>query len=88
MGGKAKRMYNFANYIKEELGIKLPYGSKLVDLTEKSNRYSMYKVGPVLSINVITEMHQSAIYFIKNYIFFSMEWGYLQLAYYYTKYLN
>lgn len=45
-------MENFANYIMQEIGHKLPAGTTLLDITKNSYRYSMYKVGPVLSISV------------------------------------
>jgi hypothetical protein len=49
MGGTASRMKSFAQYIAKELGIDSP----LQDITGNSNRFSMYKIGPVLSVNVI-----------------------------------
>lgn len=52
MGGTPKRMEQFANYIMKEIGHKLPAGTTLLDITKNSYRYSMYKVGPVLSISV------------------------------------
>lgn len=52
MGGTPKRMENFAYYIMKEIGHKLPAGTTLLDITKNSYRYSMYKVGPVLSISV------------------------------------
>jgi len=45
-------MEHFANYIMKEIGHKLPAGTTLLDITQNSYRYSMYKVGPVLSISV------------------------------------
>ncbi|XP_011162228.1 uridine phosphorylase 1 isoform X1 [Solenopsis invicta] len=51
MGGTPKRMEHFANYIMKEIGHKLPAGTTLLDITKNSYRYSMYKVGPVLSIS-------------------------------------
>lgn len=52
MGGTPKRMENFAYYIMKEIGHKLPTGTTLSDISQYSYRYSMYKVGPVLSISV------------------------------------
>lgn len=52
MGGTPKRMEHFANYIMKEIGHKLPAGTTLLDITKNSYRYSMFKVGPVLSISV------------------------------------
>lgn len=52
MGGTPKRMEQFANFIMEEIGYKLPAGTTLLDISQYSYRYSMYKVGPVLSISV------------------------------------
>lgn len=52
LGGTPKRMEQFAFYIMEEIGHKLPSGTTLQDISRFSYRYSMYKVGPVLSISV------------------------------------
>lgn len=53
MGGTVKRMHEFAKMVARELGLDGGEGdAPLVDLTAASNRYSMYKVGPVLSISV------------------------------------
>lgn len=51
MGGTPKRMETFAHFIMEEIGYKLPAGTQLQDISAFSYRYSMYKVGPVLSIS-------------------------------------
>ncbi|XP_059621981.1 uridine phosphorylase 1 isoform X1 [Phlebotomus argentipes] len=51
MGGTPKRMENFAHYIMGEIGYKLPPGTQLQDISAFSYRYSMYKVGPVLSVS-------------------------------------
>ncbi|EFX77188.1 uridine phosphorylase 1-like isoform X2 [Daphnia pulex] len=51
MGGTPKRMEQFANFIMDEIGYKLPAGTTLLDISQYSYRYSMYKVGPVLSIS-------------------------------------
>jgi uridine phosphorylase len=51
MGGSPKRMHQFALYIKDIIGYKLPAGLTLQNISEPSDRYSMYKVGPVLSVN-------------------------------------
>ncbi|XP_015174382.1 PREDICTED: uridine phosphorylase 1 isoform X2 [Polistes dominula] len=51
MGGTPKRMEQFANYIMKEIGHKIPAGTTLLDISQYSYRYSMYKVGPVLSIS-------------------------------------
>lgn len=52
MGGTAQRMLECAKFIGEKIGCYLPVGSGLIDITASSQRYSMYKVGPVLTINV------------------------------------
>ncbi|BES95322.1 Uridine phosphorylase [Nesidiocoris tenuis] len=51
LGGTPKRMEQFAHYIMGEIGHKLPTGTTLQDISQFSYRYSMYKVGPVLSIS-------------------------------------
>lgn len=59
MGGTPKRMEQFANYIMKEIGHKLPAGTTLLDISQYSYRYSMYKVGPVLSISVSRLQHST-----------------------------
>lgn len=51
MGGPQKRMESFAHYIMKEIGYSVPTGTELSDISQKGNRYSMYKTGPVLSVN-------------------------------------
>lgn len=51
MGGPQKRMESFAQFIMKEIGYELPVGTELKDISQRGNRYSMYKVGPVLSVN-------------------------------------
>lgn len=51
MGGTPTRMEQFARFAKQSLGVKLPTGSDLYDISHYSYRYSMYKVGPVLSVS-------------------------------------
>merc|ERR1719245_2824645 len=51
MGGTPQRMKSFAEYMLTQLGYVLPTGTCLVDISERSHRYAMYKVGPVLSIS-------------------------------------
>ncbi|OQR72827.1 uridine phosphorylase 1-like [Tropilaelaps mercedesae] len=47
VGGTAQRMKAFAEYLKTLLEV----DDELVDLTKDGHRYSMFKVGPILSIN-------------------------------------
>ncbi|OQR77228.1 uridine phosphorylase 1-like [Tropilaelaps mercedesae] len=51
MGGTPARMEAFARYMKQELGIELPSGADLYDITGHGERYTMFKVGPVLSVS-------------------------------------
>jgi len=51
MGGTPHRMEMFAQYLTQELGYKIPSGLCLNDISKSSHRYSMFKVGPVLSIS-------------------------------------
>lgn len=48
-GGSPKRMRVFAEYVREELKIKLPAGCGLENIANKTDRYALYKVGPVLA---------------------------------------
>ncbi|XP_046903846.1 uridine phosphorylase 2 isoform X2 [Hypomesus transpacificus] len=51
VGGSANRMKAFAQFIHKELS--LPGSTDdIIDICEGTDRYSMYKVGPVLSISV------------------------------------
>lgn len=51
VGGSANRMRSFAQFIHQEL--ELPGNvEEIRDICEGTDRYSMYKVGPVLSISV------------------------------------
>jgi len=50
MGGSAARMESFAKYFLDRSGAKLPLGCGLVPIG-KTERYSMFKVGPVISVN-------------------------------------
>lgn len=47
MGGTAHRMLSFAQYIKKLLGV----DDELKDIAGHGHRFSMYKVGPVLSVS-------------------------------------
>ena len=51
MGGSTGRMEQFAHLAVKELGIEFPVGANICDIS-KSDRFCMYKVGPVLSISV------------------------------------
>lgn len=51
MGGSQRRMEELAHYIMEEIGIELPTGTQLKDISQHAARYSMYKIGPVISVN-------------------------------------
>ncbi|KAM4626438.1 uridine phosphorylase 2 [Discoglossus pictus] len=50
VGGSANRMRAFALFIHKELGLDGD-GSNIIDICAGTDRYSMYKVGPVLSIS-------------------------------------
>jgi hypothetical protein len=50
MGGTPQRMKTFAEYMLGQLGYLLPTGTCLLDISERSHRYAMYKVGAILSI--------------------------------------
>ena len=45
-------MEKFAYFMVGQLGEKLPAGMELCDISHGSDRYVLYKVGPVLSISV------------------------------------
>ena len=66
MGGTPKRMLQFALYISKVINYKLPTGLLFENITASTDRYTMYKIGPVLSVNV-----RSAVSFsVLNYLIF------------------
>lgn len=50
VGGSALRMKSFSEYIAGELGIKDPASG--TNICAGTDRYAMYKAGPVLSVSV------------------------------------
>ncbi|KJE95516.1 uridine phosphorylase 1 [Capsaspora owczarzaki ATCC 30864] len=50
MGGSNNRMLEFAKRVAEELGITLPVGAAIADVS-RTDRYCLYKVGPVISVS-------------------------------------
>ncbi|KAH9384783.1 hypothetical protein HPB48_026796 [Haemaphysalis longicornis] len=59
MGGTCQRMSRLAGFLKTGLGIELPAGAHLCDISKASGRYALYKVGPVIAISVsILESNQ------------------------------
>ena len=53
MGGTPTRMLEFAQMLKNDLEPVLGHlGDGIEDLSIKGGRYSMFKVGPVLTVNV------------------------------------
>ena len=47
-------MKKFAEFMVKELDHKIPAGMGLTDISHGSDRYVLYKVGPVLSVSVST----------------------------------
>lgn len=64
LGGTQTRMEKLAKFVAEELHLKIPPGMQLKDITGHTCRYSMFKVGPVLSVTVMNEAktRSSALY--------------------------
>eukprot|EP01108_Squamamoeba_japonica_P003345 TRINITY_DN272_c0_g1_i1.p1 TRINITY_DN272_c0_g1~~TRINITY_DN272_c0_g1_i1.p1 ORF type:complete len:311 (-),score=125.09 TRINITY_DN272_c0_g1_i1:39-926(-) len=50
MGGSANRMALMAKRLQSTLGVDIPLGTELAPIG-KTDRYSLYKVGPVLAVN-------------------------------------
>ncbi|CAH1112143.1 unnamed protein product [Psylliodes chrysocephalus] len=50
-GGTANRMRSFAEYVAQEIGHQFPTGVQMKNISAPADRYSMYKVGPVLSVS-------------------------------------
>lgn len=53
VGGSPSRMLTFIKYVATELGLGRP-GDEYPNICSGSDRYAMYKVGPVLSVSVST----------------------------------
>ncbi|GFO20479.1 uridine phosphorylase [Plakobranchus ocellatus] len=51
LGGSPNRMHQFAEYLMSELDIEVPAGLGLTNIACGSDRYVLYKVGPVLSVS-------------------------------------
>lgn len=66
MGGTPKRMENFAHFIMDEIGYKLPAGTQLTDISQISYRYSMYKVSELFK-NKIRIFHKLLLECIINF---------------------
>lgn len=52
MGGTYNRMKALAEKISQTLDLNLPIGQDYSDITSSKQRYSMFKVGPVLAVTV------------------------------------
>lgn len=63
-------MKSFTEYIAKELGLEDPKG-EYPNICEGTDRYAMYKVGPILSVSVSHQMSKDiklkykVLYFIK-----------------------
>jgi uridine phosphorylase len=51
IGGSNNRMESFAHFIKNELNLSIPTGCTLTNIAAGTDRYAVYKIGPVLSIS-------------------------------------
>lgn len=51
IGGSDNRMESFAHFVKNELNLMIPTGCTLTNIAAGTDRYAMYKIGPVLSIS-------------------------------------
>ena len=60
VGGSPWRMKSFIEYIAGELGLEDPK-SEYPNICAGTDRYAMYKVGPVLSVSVSTYINTSII---------------------------
>lgn len=55
VGGSPSRMSTFIRYVAAELGLDHP-GKEYTNICAGTDRYAMYKVGPVLSVSVSTRL--------------------------------
>ena len=81
MGGTSARMEIFAHYIMKEIGHSLPTGADLQDITRKSQRFAMYKVGPVLCVSVSTARFPKREIFL-IFVLFHANSAYLIISHY------
>lgn len=51
VGGSARRMEIVALYMAKQINYKLPAGQALVNISADTDRFAMYKVGPVLTVS-------------------------------------
>jgi uridine phosphorylase len=51
IGGSPSRMESFAYFMMDQLKYDLPAGQTLFNITKATDRYAMYKVGPVLALS-------------------------------------
>lgn len=51
-GGSPNRMQKFADFMVGEIHEQIPTGMQLYNISHGSDRYVLYKVGPVLSVSV------------------------------------
>lgn len=52
MGGSPQRMERFAGHLLAEMGFRLPAGQGITNIACDTDRFAMYKVGPVLAVSV------------------------------------
>ena len=52
VGGSPRRMERTAHFLVEELKMALPTGYDLTNIASATDRYALYKVGPVLLASV------------------------------------
>ena len=53
-------MERFAYFMLKELGLTLPAGQTLVNIAKATDRYALYKIGPVLAASV--SIHTQCVY--------------------------
>lgn len=51
MGGSARRMETVALYMAKQINYKVPAGQALVNISADTDRFAMYKVGPILTVS-------------------------------------
>lgn len=50
-GGSPNRMKKFASFLVDEIKVKIPAGLQLCNISHGSDRYVLYKIGPILSVS-------------------------------------
>lgn len=78
-GGSPRRMEIFAHYMLKELKLKLPAGQTLMNIAGATDRYALYKAGPVLSASVSTMAYFHSCH-VGHDVLYTLAWHWLSVV--------